>query len=118
MKRFIKEIKPEQLQVSVAAPFPGTELYDLLKASGYLLTENPNEYLDSQGHQKSIVSYPWLSADEIVRAVDEILKSYYLSLSYIPSAFRQIFKGRGLHEIKRLWYSANMLLKYIGERLR
>ncbi|MBO3810224.1 MAG: radical SAM protein, partial [Candidatus Brockarchaeota archaeon] len=62
---FIKEIKPDQLQVSVVSPFPGTELYDWCEKNGYLATNNPDEYLDKEGHQKSIVSYPWLSAEEI-----------------------------------------------------
>lgn len=115
-RRFIKEIKPEQLQVSVASPFPGTELYEWYMKHGYLLTEDPNEYLDEQGHQKSIVSYHWLTADEIVREVDRILKEYYLSLSYIPVALRQIVRKHGLHEAKRLWYSARMFLRYVGGR--
>jgi radical SAM superfamily enzyme YgiQ (UPF0313 family) len=51
-RRFIKEVKPEQLQVSVVTPFPGTELYEWLKKNGYLLTEDPNEYLDDQRHKK------------------------------------------------------------------
>jgi len=49
------------------------------KKNGYLLTEDPDEYLDGFGHQKFIISYPWLSAEEIRRVADEILKSYYLS---------------------------------------
>uniref|UniRef100_A0A7C2P4L2 Radical SAM protein n=1 Tax=candidate division WOR-3 bacterium TaxID=2052148 RepID=A0A7C2P4L2_UNCW3 len=117
-KRFIKEIKPEQLQISVVTPFPGTELYDWLNKNGYLITNDPNEYLDEQGHQKSIVSYPWLSADEIVKAVDDILKEYYLSLSYIPVALRQIFRKRGMDEAKRLFRSATLFMRYISRRER
>jgi radical SAM superfamily enzyme YgiQ (UPF0313 family) len=115
-KRFIKEIKPEQLQVSVAAPFPGTELYEWYKKNGYLITNDPNEYLDGQGHQKSIVSYPWLSAEEIVKAVDYILREYYLSFNYIPIVFRQFFKKHKLDEAKRLWRSARSFLRYTRGR--
>jgi len=115
-RRFIKEIKPDQLQVSVVAPFPGTELYEWCKKNGYLVTEDPNEYLDEQGHQKSVVSYPWLSAEEIVRAVDDILKDYYLSIGYVPVALRQVFRRRWLDEVKRLWRSAIMFLRYARSR--
>ena len=52
----IKEVRPELLQVSVASPFPGTEFYEWARANGYLVTDDPNEYLDEQGHQKSIVA--------------------------------------------------------------
>ena len=116
-RRFIKEIKPDQLQVSVVAPFPGTELYEWYKKNGYLVTEDPNEYLDEQGHQKSVVSYPWLSAEEIVRAVDEILKDYYLSIGYVPVALKQVFRKRWLDEARRLWRSAIMFLRYAKSRL-
>lgn len=115
-RRFIKEIKPEQLQVSVASPFPGTELYEWYRKNGYLITEDPNEYLDKQGHQKSIVSYPWLSAEEIVREVDGILRDYYMSLSYLPVVLRQVFRRRGLDEAGRLWRSARMFLRYVEGR--
>jgi radical SAM superfamily enzyme YgiQ (UPF0313 family) len=115
-KRFIKEIKPEQLQVSVVAPFPGTELYEWYKKNGYLITNDPNEYLDGQGHQKSIVSYPWLSAEKIVKAVDDILKGYYFSPSYIPIIFRQVFKKHWLDEVRRLWHSARGFLSYARSR--
>jgi radical SAM superfamily enzyme YgiQ (UPF0313 family) len=115
-REFIKEINPEQLQISVASPFPGTELYEWYKKSGYLITEDPKEYLDAQGHQKSIVSYPWLSADDIVRAVDGILKEYYLSLGYIPTVLRQVFRRHGLDETRRLWRSARVFLKYALRR--
>jgi radical SAM superfamily enzyme YgiQ (UPF0313 family) len=116
-RRFIEWMKPDQLQVSVCSPFPGTELYEWCERNGYLLTEDPDEYLDEYGHQKSIISYPWLTAEEITRAVDDILKSYYMNLRYVPIILKQIFRKRGFEETKRLWYSAKMFLKYIQGRL-
>ena len=111
--QFIKEIKPDILQVSVATPFPGTEFYKWSRKNGYLVTDDPNEYLDEQGHQKSIVSYPWLSAEEIERSVDEILRDYYLSASYIPVALKQIFRKNCLNEFSRLLRSAKAFIKYV-----
>lgn len=115
-KRLIKDVKADLLQVSVASPFPGTEFYDWCRENGYLLTDDPNEYLDEQGHQKAVVSYPWLSAEEITAAVDGILKEYYVSLSYVPLAVRQVMRRQGLDEMRRLWYSTRMFLGYIGGR--
>jgi radical SAM superfamily enzyme YgiQ (UPF0313 family) len=115
-EKFIKEIKAEQLQVSVASPFPGTEFYEWAKKNGYLLTEDPNEYLDECGHQKAIISYPWLTAEEITREVDRILREYYLSLNYVSPAIRQVFSKHGVEEFKRLLYSVKMFFKYIKSR--
>lgn len=113
-KRLIKDIKPEILQVSVASPFPGTEFYEWCVENGYLLTDDPNEYLDENGHQKSIIRYDGLSEEEITEEVNSILKDYYLSPSYINLAIRQIIRKNGLDELKRLTYSAKMFLRYLG----
>lgn len=115
-RRLIKEVKPDILQVSVASPFPGTEFYEWARTNGYLLTDDPNEYLDDQGHQKSIISYPSLSAEEITKTVDEILKSYYISMEYVPIALRQVIRRHGLQEMRRLWYSARMFARYVSRR--
>lgn len=112
-KRLIKEVSPDILQVSVVSPFPGTELYRWAKENGCLITEDANEYLDERGHQKSIISYPELSNQEIKEAVDNILKHYYLSLSYIPIALRRILKRNGWNELRVLWRSAKAFLRYI-----
>jgi radical SAM superfamily enzyme YgiQ (UPF0313 family) len=115
-KKLIKEIKPDILQVQVATPIPGTEFYQWCKENGYLIIDDPNEYLDKDGHQKAVVSYPWLSAEKIVKAVDEILKEYYFSISYIPVVFRQIFRKNGLNELDRLLRSAKVFINYIHKR--
>ena len=112
-KKLIKEVKPDILQVSVATPFPGTEFYKWVEENGYLLVDNPNEYLDKQGHQKSTIAYPWLSANEITKAVDEILKEYYISVRYVPLALKQLLRKHGLEEMKRLIYSAGAFRKYL-----
>jgi radical SAM superfamily enzyme YgiQ (UPF0313 family) len=115
-RRIMKELKPDILQVSVATPFPGTEFYAWVSQNGYLLTNDPNEYLDKRGHQKAIISYPCLSNEEMTDAVDEILRSYYISINYVPIAIRQAIRRNGLDETRRLLYSAKMFLRYIGER--
>ena len=115
-RRLIKEVAPDILQVSVASPFPGTEFYQWAKTNGYLITDDPNEYLDAQGHQKSIVSYPWLTAKEIIETVDDILRGYYLSPRYVPIALRQVFRRRGWDEARRIWLNAKGFIKYMNSR--
>ena len=115
-KKLIEEAKPDILQVSVATPFPGTEFYQWCREYGYLVTEDPNEYLDGIGHQKSVVSYPWLSNEEITKTIDSLLKDYYLSPRYVPIAFRQVFRKHGLGELRRILYSARMFLGYVFRR--
>jgi len=115
-RKLIKEVRADILQVSVASPFPGTEFYEWCKKNEYLLTDDPNEYLDSEGHQKAIISYPWLTAEEITSMVDGILKGYYMSLNYVPLAARQVMRRQGINEMRRLWYSVKMFIGYIRGR--
>lgn len=109
-KKLIWELRPDLLQVSVASPFPGTEFYEWCDANGYLLTNNPDEYLDNEGHQKAIISYPGLSNEEMVSEVSCILKSYYVSIKYVPLAIRQVLRRNGWYEFKRILFSARMFL--------
>jgi len=115
-KAIIKELRPDILQVSVATPFPGTEFYDWVAKNNYLTAKTPSEYLDENGHQKSVVSYPWLTAEEISSEVDKILKNYYLSKDYVPVVLRQIFRKNGLSEFRRLWHSAKTFFGYLSKK--
>jgi len=111
-RALINEIRPDIIQIAVASPFPGTEFYDWCRERGYLLTDDPNEYLDADGHQKAIISYPELSNEEMVAEVNAILRDYYVSVRYIPLALRQIMRRMSWDEFKRLWFSAKMYLGY------
>jgi len=108
----IHYIRPEVLQVSLAAPFPGTEFYEYARRGGYLLSEDPGDYLDSKGHQKSVLSYPGLSASQMESKVDQILKRYYLSVGYLPLILKQVLRSRGKDELLRLLASTFAFLKY------
>lgn len=111
--RFTKEIKPDLLQVAVATPIPGTEFYMYCKENGYLLTEDLEESLDGDGFQKCILSYPWLSNEEIEMYVDKALKEYYLSFSYILVAMKNVLGRNGLHELREIVRSAKLFLRYM-----
>jgi len=113
MIRFIKEIKPDLLQVAVATPIPGTEFYDYVKENGFLLVEDLEESLDEEGFQKCIISYPEFTKEDIENYVDRALKEYYLNPSYIPIAMKNILRRNGLHELKGMVKSANIFLKYV-----
>lgn len=114
--RFIKEIKPDLLQVAVATPIPGTEFYDYVKENGFLLVDDLEESLDNWGAQKCIISYPEFTKEDIEYYVDKALKEYYLSPSFVPIAMKNVLKRNGLHELKVMVKSAKVFLRYIGRR--
>ena len=111
--KFIKELRPNILQVAVATPIPGTEFYEWAKINGFLLVENLEESIDMNGYQKCIVSYPEFTKEDIENYVDKALKEYYLSPSYISIAMKNILRKNGLHELKGMLMSARMFVKYV-----
>ncbi len=110
---FIKEMKPDILQVAVATPMPGTGFYNYCKDHDFLLIDDLGESLDESGFQKCVISYPSLNSDEITCYVDEALKGYYLNISYIPIAMKNIVGKNGFHELKTLVTSAKMYFSYL-----
>ena len=114
--RFVKEIKPNIVQFSVATPIPGTEFYDYVKENNYILVDDLEESLDEEGFQRCIVSYPKFTKEDIENYVDRALKEYYLSPSYIPIAMRNVMRKNGLHELKGMIKSARVFLRYMRRR--
>jgi radical SAM superfamily enzyme YgiQ (UPF0313 family) len=111
--RFIKEIKPDLLQISVATPIPGTEFYQWVSDNGYLLESDPRKTIDENGYQRCVISYPNLVTEDLVCRVEEALKDYYISPSYAKIAMRNILGRDGLYELAGLIKSARVFLKHV-----
>ena len=75
--RFAKEINPHSLQVSIAAPYPGTALYQQAKESGWLPDGNA-ALIDEHGVQAAALSYPNLNRTEIYDSVEQLLPAVLL----------------------------------------
>jgi len=76
--RFAQELDVFSLQVSLAAPYPGTELYDMARQNGWFTKKDKTDLVEQDGFQQSALEYPGLSKDEIFEAVDRFYRSYYL----------------------------------------
>jgi hopanoid biosynthesis associated radical SAM protein HpnJ len=72
--RFALEIEPDTLQVSIAAPYPGTALYRQALDNGWL---TGGRLVDDRGVQVSALSYPHLSHTEIFASLDEFYRRFY-----------------------------------------
>ncbi len=115
--RFIKELRPDVLQVAVATPIPGTRFYDWAREQGVLLTTDMEASIDGQGYQKCIVSYPELSQQDIEYYVNRMLKEYYLSPAYVMVSLRNLLQRNGWRELEVMLRSARGFLKYmLGQR--
>jgi len=76
--RFAREVNPHSLQVSVAAPYPGTELYRQAVENGWLPDDDDGATLVSaDGTQLAALSYPHLGHTEILDSVDAFYRRFY-----------------------------------------
>ncbi|MGH7392976.1 MAG: hopanoid biosynthesis associated radical SAM protein HpnJ [Candidatus Rokuibacteriota bacterium] len=72
--RFAQAIDPDTLQVSLAAPYPGTALYREARERGWL-TEDA--LVDGGGVQAAVIGYPHLGRTEIFASVEAFYRRFY-----------------------------------------
>jgi hopanoid biosynthesis associated radical SAM protein HpnJ len=72
---FAKEMDPFSMQVSLAAPYPGTELYRQAKENGWFSEDL--DLVNQHGQQTAALQYDGLSRDEIFSALERFYKAYY-----------------------------------------
>jgi hopanoid biosynthesis associated radical SAM protein HpnJ len=75
--KFAKEINPHTIQVSLAAPYPGTTLYKQAIANGWLQQSDAEQLVNSQGVQLAALSYPHLPKEQIYRSVEDFYRQFY-----------------------------------------
>jgi hopanoid biosynthesis associated radical SAM protein HpnJ len=86
---FAKEINPHTIQVSLAAPYPGTFLYRQAKENGWLYREEL-DLLTEEGTQIAPLSYPHLSHGEIFESVEDFYRKFYLRPSKIAAMIAEM----------------------------
>ena len=72
--RFACELDPDTIQVSIAAPYPGTAMYRQALEQGWL---DGRELVDGRGVQRSALSYPHLAHTEIFDSVETFYRRFY-----------------------------------------
>jgi len=74
--RFACEIEPETIQVSLAAPYPGTELYRQAQEQGWLQIQT-GELVDTHGVQIAALSYPTMPSTLMFNSVEDFYRKFY-----------------------------------------
>jgi hopanoid biosynthesis associated radical SAM protein HpnJ len=91
--KFAQEVNPHTIQVSVAAPYPGTELYRQAKENGWLPEDADGAALVSDdGTQLAALSYAQLSPAEILDSVDAFYKRYYFRAGKLAEMSAELFR--------------------------
>ncbi|HEX3846947.1 MAG TPA: hopanoid biosynthesis associated radical SAM protein HpnJ [Steroidobacteraceae bacterium] len=75
--QFAIDTNPHTIQVSLAAPYPGTTLYKQAIENGWLTEDAGHNLVNAQGVQLSPLSYPDLPAAEIYESVATFYRRFY-----------------------------------------
>ena len=111
--RFACEIEPETIQVSLAAPYPGTELYRQAQEQGWLQIQT-GELVDTHGVQVAALNYPGLSSTIIFNSVEEFYRKFY----FRPRKMFSLFGGmlRDPEVMRRRLREGVEFFKFLHER--
>jgi hypothetical protein len=93
--RFAKEINPHSLQVSIAAPYPGTALYRQARENGWL-PEDDAALIDERGVQAAALSYPNLNRTEIYDSVESFYRQFYFRAGKIAEMSAEMLRSPGM----------------------
>jgi len=92
--RYAKELNPHTIQVSIAAPYPGTRMYREAIENGWLDEDETRNLVNDHGVQLSPISYPHLSSDEIFSSVSTFYKRFYFRPGKITELVAEMLKSQ------------------------
>jgi hopanoid biosynthesis associated radical SAM protein HpnJ len=87
---FAKQINPHTIQVSLAAPYPGTSLYKEAVTRGWLQENNSQNLVNEQGVQLAVISYPHLSKEQIFHSMERFYREFYFRPAKIWEIVREM----------------------------
>jgi hopanoid biosynthesis associated radical SAM protein HpnJ len=90
---FAKEINPHTIQVSLAAPYPGTTLYKQAVENGWLQENEAVNLVNDKGVQLAAISYPHLSKEEIFHSMEVFYKEFYFRPNKIWEIVREMLSS-------------------------
>jgi radical SAM superfamily enzyme YgiQ (UPF0313 family) len=112
---FAKRINPHTIQVSLAAPYPGTYLYDQAVRNGWLDAEHA-ELVNERGIQIAPLHYPHLSHKEIFDSLEVFYREFYFRPSKIASIVAEMLGSTDM--LKRRLREGVEFFRFLRERHR
>jgi radical SAM superfamily enzyme YgiQ (UPF0313 family) len=92
--RFAQDLDVFSIQVSLAAPYPGTELYEMARQNGWFSRRDKTDIVHDDGFQQSALEYPELSKEEIFESVERFYHRYYLRPKPILRIIRTMLEDK------------------------
>ena len=110
---FAKVIDPYSLQVSLAAPYPGTELYRQATENGWF-PQRRSDLVEEHGIQEAVLSYDGLSSQEMHAALERFYRAYYLRPRPILRIVKDMLRDRQV--MQRRLREAREFFSFMAQR--
>jgi hopanoid biosynthesis associated radical SAM protein HpnJ len=111
--KFALEIDPHTIQVSLAAPYPGTALYRQAQENGWL---EADALVDAGGVQTSVLGYPHLGRTEIFASLDAFYRRFYFRPRKIFAIGAEMVRDREV--LRRRLGEGVEFLRFLARRRR
>jgi len=111
--RFALEIDPDTIQVSLAAPYPGTALYREAQERGWLEADT---LVDGGGVQTSVLGYPHLGRTEIFASLEAFYRRFYFRPRKIFAIGAEMVRDRDV--LRRRLGEGVEFLRFLARRRR
>jgi len=111
--KYAIDINPHTIQVSLAAPYPGTFLYKQALENGWLDAKNA-ELINEDGIQIAPLHYPDLPHETIFRSVETFYKRFYFRPRKIAAIVQEMV--RDFDMMKRRLREGVEFFNFLGER--
>ncbi len=92
--RYAMDLDVFSIQVSLAAPYPGTELYEMARQNGWFAGKSKTDIIRNDGIQEAALEYPGLGKEEIFEAVERFYRQYYFRPGPILRILKTMLKDK------------------------
>jgi anaerobic magnesium-protoporphyrin IX monomethyl ester cyclase len=105
--KFAEKISPDEIAYfNVATPYPGTPMYDMVVANGWLRVTDFDQY----NAVTPIFETPTMSMKDLAELYEKAFESFYLRPGYV---FRQWRKGR-----KAGYWATRFFFRFLGRAIK
>jgi len=110
--KMIRRIKPLTLQVAIVTPYPGTPLFDEMKAKGLILTEDWSQYTGF----KAVARTEFLTAEDLVAARNRIITEHKKAIRVKRAAHLARLAWQYSADGSLVWRMAHRFGRALGKR--
>jgi len=110
---YAKSLPLDTVQITGVASYPGTSLYKWAKENDYLRANDWREWLNAEKEQRTLLSYPQFTSEDIDEYIDKGLKEFYLRPKQMWKMFISI---RSFGDLLRKLYGFKAFIDYFYKK--